>query len=85
MKISLHGPTNSAEKLKLRFRTKDLDLPERGTRCISSWLEEAVDAQNRPCGKARENRSHEVGECGVNEEERGVLEWEISKIDKGDM
>ena len=29
MKTYLHGPTNYATKLKLRFRVGDLDLPER--------------------------------------------------------
>ena len=43
MKTYLHGPTDYAKKLKLRFRGGDLDLPERrdipvvGTR--KTWLQ----------------------------------------------
>ena len=47
----MHGPTDFAETLKLRFRVGDLDLPERRKRNTSSREEEEIDAQMCPCGK----------------------------------
>ena len=61
MKTYLHGPMDYAEKLKLRFRVEDLDLPERRTRYTSSGREEEHLATNMcPCGATRENRTHIV-------------------------
>ena len=50
----LHGPTNVARTLKLRFRAGGLDLPEKRKRYTSSRDEKEVDAQMCPCGKAIE-------------------------------
>ena len=72
MKTYLHGPMVAAKKLKLRFRVGDLDLLERRKRYTSRREEEGVDAQNCPCGKAMESRTHIV-ECELYKEERDVL------------
>ena len=37
-----------------------------------------------PCGKAKESRTHSVGECEMYTEERDVLEAKM-KIDEYDM
>ena len=42
MKTYLHGPMDYAKKLKLRFRVRDLDLPERRKRYTSSREEKDV-------------------------------------------
>ena len=38
-----------------------------------------------PCGKAKESRTHSVGECEMYTEERDVLEDEMRKIDDCDV
>ena len=53
MKTYLHGPMDYAKTLKLRFRVRDLDLPERRKRYASSREEEEI-AQMCPYGKAVE-------------------------------
>ena len=58
MKMCLHGPTDYAKKLKLRFRVGDLDLPERSKRCTSSREEEGVATNMCPCGTTIESRTH---------------------------
>ena len=58
----MHGPMDAAEKLKLLLRVGDLDLPGRRKRYTTSPMEEEVDAQNRPCGKAIVGRAHVVAE-----------------------
>ena len=83
MKACLHGPMDAAEKLKLRFRMEDLELPERRTRYTSSRVEEEEeDKQNCPCGKAIESRTHIVAECELYQEERDVLEGEMRDLNK---
>ena len=82
MKNYLYGPMNCAKTLKLRFRVGDPDLPERRKRYNPSCREEEEDAQMCPCGKAKESRTHIVGE--MYKEERDVLE-EMRKIDECDM
>ena len=42
VKMYLHGPMDYAKKLKLRFRVRDLDQPERRTRYTSSGEEDDV-------------------------------------------
>ena len=51
MKTYLHGPTDYANTLKLRFRVGDRDLPERWY-TTSPWEEEEENIQMRSCGKA---------------------------------
>ena len=60
MKTYLHGPTDFAKTLKLRFRVEGLNLPERRNR-FSSSREEGIDAQMCPCGTAIESRTCIVG------------------------
>ena len=62
MKAYLHDPLDAAKNLKLRFRVGDLDLPERRKRYTSKRVEEEVDKQNYPCGKAIESRTHILAE-----------------------
>ena len=45
-------------------------------------MEEEVDKQNCPCGKAVESRTHIVAECELYKEERDVLEGEMRELDK---
>ena len=59
----LHGPTDYAKKLKLRFRVGDLDLPERRKIYTKSREEEDVATNMCPCGTTIESRTHIVGEC----------------------
>ena len=81
----LHGTTDCAKTLKLRFRVGDLDLPKtRGTyEYTSSREEEEEDAHMRLCSKEKESRTRIAGECGMNKEERDALE-EIRQIDECD-
>ena len=76
MKAYLHGPLDAAINLKLRFRLRDLDLPKKRKRYTPNRVEEEVDKQNCPCGKATEGRTHIVAECELYREERDVLEGE---------
>ena len=46
-------PNGLREMLKLRFRVRDRDLPERRKRYTSRREEDEVDAQMCPCGKAK--------------------------------
>ena len=81
MKTYLHGPTDHAKTLKLRFRVGDLDLPERRKRYTSSRGEEEEDAQMCSCGKVVESKNRiRVGECEIYQEERDVLE--MRKMDE---
>ena len=80
-----HGPLDAAKNLKLRFRVGDLDLPERRRRYTSKRVEEEVDKQNCPCGKAIESRTHIVAECELYQEKRDVLEGEMRDLDKSGM
>ena len=52
MKKYLHGPMDYANKLKVRFRVGDLDLPEKRKRYTSSREEEDVATSMCPCGTA---------------------------------
>ena len=72
-----------ANKVKLRFRVGDLDLPEIGKRYTSS-REEDVTTHMCPCGTAIESRTHIVRECGMYKEERDALE-ETRKLDICEM
>ena len=85
IKTYLHGPLDYAEKLKLRFRVGDLDLPERRKRYSSSREEEHVATNMCPCSAARENRTHIVRECEIYKEKRDALEEEMRKLDVCDM
>ena len=38
-----------------------------------------------PCGKAVESRTHIMGECELDKEERHVVDGEMSKIDEFGM
>ena len=60
----------------------DLDLPEKRQRYTSS-REEDVATNVCPCG-AIESRTHIVGECEINKEERDTLE-EARTLDVFDM
>ena len=55
--------------------------PARKKRYANNREEEL--AQMCPCGKAVESRTHIVGECEINKEERDVLE--MRKVDECDM
>ena len=48
-------------------------------------MEEEVDKQNCPCGKATESRTHIVAECELYQEERDVLEGEMRDLNKSGM
>ena len=39
----------------------------------------------RPRGKAKESRTHGVGECELHKEERDVLQKEMRKMEECDM
>ena len=78
-------PQLPLKNLKLRFWVGDLDLPERSKRYTSKRVEEEVDKQNCPCGKAIESRTHIVAECELYQEERDVLEGEMRDLDKSGM
>ena len=84
MKTYLHGPMDAAKNLKLRFRVRDLDLPERRKRYTSS-REEDVDAKKCPCGNAMESRTHLVVECELYKEERDVLEGDMRDMNEDGM
>ena len=77
MKTYLHGPTDYAKKLKLRFRAGDLDLPRRRKRYTSSREEENVTTDMCPRGTTVESRIRVVGECEKYKEERDALEEEM--------
>ena len=77
-----HGPLDAAKNLKLRFRVGDLDLPERRKRYTSKRVEEEVDKQICPCGKAIESRTHIVAECELYQEDRDVLGWGMLDLNK---
>ena len=82
METYLHGPMNYAKKLKLRFRERDLDLPERKKRYASSREDEDVATNMCPCGTTIESRTHRVGEREIYKEERdALLEERMSKPD----
>ena len=81
MKTCLHCPINYVKPLKLQILTGDLDLPERRKRYDGGRKEEDEDAQVRPCGTAKETRTHIVRECEAYKEERDVLE-EMRQRDK---
>ncbi|CAM9108471.1 unnamed protein product, partial [Sphacelaria rigidula] len=51
----------------------------------SSRVEEEVDAENCPCGKAIESRSHIVAKCELYTEERDVLQEEMRDVTEGGM
>ena len=85
MKTYLHGRTDYAKKLKLRFRVGDLGLPERGKRYTSSREEEDVAINRRPCGTTIERRTHIEEECEIYKEEWDALEEENRELDVCDM
>ena len=77
-----------AKKLKLRFRVRDLDVPERRNIYTSSGGREEEDVVTNmcPCGTTLEIRTHiVVGECEIYKEERDALEEGIMKLDVCDM
>ena len=79
MQTYLHGPTDYAKTLKLRFCVGDLDLPERS----SSRDEEDEDAQLGPCSKGIDSTTHIVERCEMYREEGDVLD--MMKTDECDM
>ena len=58
---------------------------ERRKRYTSGREEEEVDAQMCPCSKAKEGRTHIVGEWEKYKEGRDGLEQEIKQIDECDI
>ena len=48
-------------------------------------MEEEVDKENCPCGKAIESRTYIVAECKLYQEERDVLEGEMRDLNKSGM
>ena len=78
------APPPPGQGLKRRFRVGGLDLLERRKRYTSTWVEEEEGAQSCPCGNAGECRTHIVGECELYEEERNVLEEDMSNINECD-
>ena len=80
-----HDPLHAAKRLKLRFRVGDLDLPDTRKRYTTNRVEEEVDKQTCPCGKAIEIRTHIVAECELYQEERDVLEGEMRDLDRSGM
>ena len=87
MKKYLHGPMHYAETLSLRLCVGDLELPERRKRheYASSREEQEVDAQMCPCGKARESKTHIVGEREMYKGKRDVLYEDMREIDEYGM
>ena len=55
-------PNGLRENAELQFGVGDLDLPERRNTYTSSREETREDAHMCPCGKAKESRTHIVGE-----------------------
>lgn len=84
MEAYVHGAMDYAEKLKLRSQVGDLDLPE-SRRNIRSRVEEEIDEQDCPCGKAMESGTHIVGDCTVQKEGRDVLEEGMWELKEGSM
>ena len=76
MKMYLHGPTDSAKTLKLRFSCRGSG-PARKKWYTSSREED--DAQMCPSGKSTESRTHNVAECEMYKEQWDVL-GEMRKI-----
>ena len=62
-----------AKTLRFQLRVGDLDLLEIRKR-YNTAREEDEDAQMCPCGKAKESRTHVMGECEMHKKERDVLE-----------
>ena len=85
MKAYLHDALDAAKNLKLRFRVGDLDLPDRRKRYATNRVEEKVDKQNCPRGKAIESRTHVVAECELYQEKRDMLEGEMRDSNKSGM
>ena len=83
MKTYLHGPTDFAKTMQLRFCEGDLDLPEAKKR-YTSREEEEVDAQICSCHEAIENRTHMLRKSELYKEERDMSE-DMKKIDGCDM
>ena len=87
MKTYSHGRKDYAKMLKLRFRVRDLDLPERRKIPLvqyTSSREEDVDAHMCPCATTIKSRTHVTGECEIYKEERDVL-VEMRKLDECDL
>ena len=85
IKTFLHGPMDYANKLKLRFRVGDLDLPERRKRYTSSREEEDVATHTCPFRTTIESRTDIVGGCEIYKEDRDALEKEMRKLNVYDM
>ena len=65
----LHGPMDVGTKLKVKFRTWDIGLQERGRRCRTVVDEDDNFTCN--CGWECEDRVHVVAECS----KRTWLSW----------
>ena len=78
-------PNGLRQKLKLRFRVGDLNLPERRKRYTSRREEEDVATNMCPCGTTIQSRTHIVGECEICKEERDASEEETRKLHACDM
>ena len=88
MQTCLHCPMSFVKTLKPRLCVGALDLPERRKRHTSSREGEEggeVDAQMRLSGEAIESRSHIVGGCEMDKEERDAFEGEMRKKEGCDM
>ena len=86
MNTYLHGLMDYAKKLKLRFRVRDLDVPER-RKDIPTSSRENMDAHMCLYGTTIiiESRTHIVGECEIYKEELDALEEDIRQLDECEM
>jgi len=75
----LHGPMDEGTKLKVKFRTGDIDLQERRRRFRK--VDEDDDKFKCQCGAECEDRVHVVAECTLYEKEREVYLTELGEID----
>ena len=74
----LHGPMDAGTKLKVKFRTGDIGLRERGRRYRTVADED--DKFKCDCGWECEDRVHVVAECSLYKE-REVFMTELGKIE----
>ena len=76
----LHGPLDAGTKLKVKFRTGDIGLRERGQRYRTVVDED--DNFKCDCGWKCEDRVHVVSECSLYKKERKEYMDELGKIDR---
>lgn len=68
----LHGPMDEGTKLKVKFRTGDIDLQERRRRFRKVDEDDKFKCE---CGTECEDRVHVVAECPFYNKERSVHGW----------